>query len=206
MSREDQIKAFLNRLSAQTAIENVTNQYLKGELLANLHSYLSLLLSYPYSGHLLVGEAPGIKGCAMCGIPLTSQRVLNESDHLFIEALRPTVHVSGNQTERTATIVWGQLEGKRTVPAFWNVFPFHPHLLNEPTQNRTPSAAEVAVGVVYLESVVSILQPHTVIAVGGTASAVLEKRYSGVQYRQISHPSQRGYSGFITGFAELGIP
>lgn len=164
MSTEDQVCEFIELISSQAHIENVTNQYSNPALLSNLKHYLMLLHSFPYSGHLLVGEAPGYKGCAMCGIPLTSQRIINESEHPFVIAFRPMVSVSGNQTERTATIVWNQLDGKSSVPAFWNVFPFHPHMPGALEQNRTPTAAEASVGMPYLDTIVGILKPHTIVA------------------------------------------
>jgi len=164
-----------------------------------------LLCSFPYSGHLLVGEAPGHKGCAMCGIPLTSQRILNESQHQFIKLLKTSLTVNGNQTERTATIVWEQLEGKKDVPAFWNIFPLHPHEPGLLNINRTPNIMEVSLGLSYLDEVINILQPHTVVAIGEIAASTIENRYNGSRFVKISHPSKRGYAGFISGFAKLGL-
>ena len=205
MSKELQIEELLGRLSSQPPLENVTNPYKDDDLVANLRGYFTSLLSFPFSGHLLVGEAPGYKGCAQCGIPFTSQRLLNEREHPFILTLRKVVVVRGNETEVTATKVWNQLEGKKSVPAFWNMFPFHPWVPGNPTKNRTPSPEETKIGLSYLDFVVSILRPHTVVAIGGVASRMLQSRYPELQYRTFSHPSMRGYPGFLTGFAQLGL-
>ena len=205
MSIETEIEALVRKLAGQVAPNCVTNPYSKPELASNLRAYFSLLVSYPYSGHLLVGEAPGFKGCAQCGIPFTSQRVINERRHPFLVALREKLAVDGNQAEVTATKVWNQLEGKNSVPAFWNTFPFHPWVAGNPEKNRRPTTLETAIGLEYLDMVKEILKPHTVIAVGGVASRLLRGRYPSLRYREFSHPSMRGYPGFLAGFAKLGL-
>lgn len=202
---EDQIKDLVTKLQNYQQLEMVTNPYSDSQLADNLIHYFELLLSFPYSGHLLVGEAPGYKGCTQCGIPFTSQRVINERDHPFITQLRSMVKVDGNQTEITATKVWNQLNGKSSMPAFWNTFPFHPWVAGDQSQNRKPSKAEIEIGLSYLESVVEILSPHTIVAVGGVASEQLKLRYPNLEYKQFSHPSMRGYSGFVSGFSALGL-
>lgn len=205
MSIESEIEMLLHKLSMQAALEHVTNPYVQPELVSNLRTYLSLLMSFPYSGHLLVGEAPGYRGCAQCGIPFTSQRVINERSHPFIAALRQKVKLSGNETEVTATKVWNQLEGKKTVPAFWNTFPFHPWMGGDPKKNRAPTHLETAIGLDYLEMVIQILRPHTLVAVGGVASGILRGRYASLEFQEFSHPSMRGYPGFLAGFEKLGL-
>ncbi len=205
MSKSGEIGQLLRRLSRQPALESVTNPYLDSALLANLRAYFELLLSFPYSGHLLVGEAPGHNGCAQCGIPFTSQRVINERQHPFIVALRQQTWVAGNKTEITASKMWNQLEGKQSVPAFWNTFPFHPWVPGAPGKNRKPSSTETAIGMAYLDAVVHILQPHTVVAVGSVAAGLLHDRYPEREFLTFSHPSMRGYPGFLAGFSKLGL-
>lgn len=205
MTRERQIAHLMGMLSNQPLLEYVTNPYVNEDLLANLRCYFTSLLSFPYSGHLLVGEAPGYRGCTQCGIPFTSQRVLNEREHPFILGLRKAVIVHNNETEVTATKVWNQLDGKQSVPAFWNTFPFHPWVPGNPTKNRAPSSDETKIGLLYLDSVIRILRPHTVVAVGGVANRLLQFRYPKLQYQAFSHPSMRGYRGFLTGFSQLGL-
>ncbi len=199
------IENFVQRLSNQPVLECVTNPYLKPDIAKNLHAYLSLLLTFPYSGHLLVGEAPGYKGCTQCGVPFTSQRVINERTHPFLVKLRSLVTVNGNATEITATKVWNQLEGKSSVPAFWNTFPFHPYQPGDPTRNRMPSREETAIGITYLDEVIQILKPHTIVAVGSISATLLQNRYPSTKFRTFSHPSMRGYPGFVSGFSALQL-
>lgn len=113
--------------------------------------------------------------------------------------------INGNITENTATKVWNQLEGKASVPAFWNVFPFHPYRPGNPARNRTPGRRETAIGMTYLDEVVRMLEPHTIVAVGSVSGDLLRNRYPSIKFRKISHPSMRGYPGFVAGFADLQL-
>jgi uracil-DNA glycosylase len=93
----------------------------------------------------------------------------------------------------------------RSVPAFWNVFPFHPHPTGVTNKNRRPSTAEVAEGISFLKTAVEIFAPHTIIAVGGVAASVTTSAFPHVIHINIPHPSHRGTVGFISGCALLKI-
>jgi uracil-DNA glycosylase len=199
------IPSLLAALSSGSQSSTVSNQYSLSTRLDNLSAYFSALCGHPYSGHLFVGEAPGYRGCAITGIPFTSERVLRLAAHPFLVALLPLVKLSGTVTERSATIVWRQFVGKRTVPAFWNAFPFHPHPDGIINDNRRPSAAEIAIGCSFLQLVVRILAPHTVVAVGGVAASISTALFPGLLHATLPHPSYRGTARFISGVAALKI-
>lgn len=105
-------------LASQPSTDTVFNPYTSDAALNNVEAYLRCLLSYPFSSDLLVGEAPGYAGCALTGIPFTSEHVINPSAHSFIAHLRPFVACSGSSTERTATMVCASLGDGERVPAF----------------------------------------------------------------------------------------
>jgi len=113
------------------------------------------------------------------------------------------VTLASNVAERSATIVWKQFEGKSSIPAFWNAFPFHPHSGNKTDDNRKPTSAEISAGKVYLQAVVDILEPHTIVAVGRVAAAVTASAFPHLQHRAFPHPSYQGTAGFIAGCASL---
>jgi uracil-DNA glycosylase len=140
------IPTLLKQLASVSASTTVANPYSSPACLINISIYLNALCALPFSGHLLLGEAPGHKGCALTGIPFTSQRVLTSSAHPFIATLRPSLAGIGSATESTATIVWGHLLSCAVVPAFWNAFPFHPHKPTTTNSNRSPTSSEVASG------------------------------------------------------------
>jgi hypothetical protein len=199
------IPTLLATLSSGTQSSTVFNQYSQQRQLDNLGIYLTSLCARGYSGHLFVGEAAGYRGCAVTGIPFTSERVIRLGVHPFLVALLPLVRLSGNISERSATIVWRQLAVKRTVPAFWNTFPFHPHSAGTSSGNRKPSAGEIAAGRHFLQLVVQLLVPHTIIAVGGVAASVTSVLFPSVRHVTLPHPSYRGTARFISGVAALDI-
>jgi uracil-DNA glycosylase len=200
------IPSLLGALSSHRPSSMVANPYASPALRNNLDAYLTALCSFPYSGHLLIGEAPGCHGCGISGIPFTSERVLRSGSHPFLAALFPSLKLRGNVTERAATIVWKQVSTRKSVPAFWNAFPFHPHAPHNPLENRCPTPAEIATGRHFLDLIIEILQPHTLVALGGVAASVLAPAFPHLQHVNLPHPSYKGTAGFIAGFEALQIP
>ena len=193
-------------LSGYPSSSSVANAYASSALAQNLVEYFGGLLSYPfYSGDLLVGEAPGHRGCARTGIPLTSEFIIAKDPHPFIASLRPRLFCSGIQTESTATMVWSRLALGSKLPAFWNTFPFHPHDPGKPLGNRTPNAAETRFGIDALDLVLKILAPRRVFALGRTADSILAKHFSHVSAPYIRHPANGGYQEFVQGITTYQI-
>jgi len=194
------IPKLIDALKTAPTLPNTTNPYYDTDRVHNLEVYLTRLCSGSFSGHLLVGEAPGQKGCARTGIPFTSERVFSCSSHPFITALRPLLKYPAGATctESTATIVWGYLKDP-VVPAFWNTFPFHPN------KNRVPTVQEIANGKQYLNLVMDILCPNAVIAVGKIAEGSLKALFSATSVPSVRHPSNGGKGQFIAGMKAFGI-
>lgn len=81
---------------------------------------------------LIVGEAAGWRGARQSGVAFTSPRRLG---------------LPGT-AEASATAVHGLLTSTGITPRtlLWNAFPIHPHLLNKPCTNRTPTKDELLLG------------------------------------------------------------
>lgn len=199
------IPKLLAQLERVASTPTVRNPYKSSECSQNLAAYLNTLCSYPYSGHLLIGEAPGHKGCALTGIPFTSQRILSSGGHPFIEAIQSSLSVSGDAAEGTATIVWNYLKECTALPAMWNVFPFHPHETENLQSNRTPKTSEVDTGKRHVQLVLDILSPQTVIAVGGTSAKTLRRLFPNLEFEIVRHPSRGGKADFVDGVKGAGI-
>jgi hypothetical protein len=200
------IPQLLSGLSQVPSSATVNNFYIsQPSCLANLEQYLRALCAHPYSGHLLVGEAPGYRGCALTGIPFTSERILASGSNQFIATLRPSLVLQGNTAEPSATIVWGHLSKSSLVPALWNAFPFHPHRKNEGNSNRAPNAAERLGGRHYLNLVVAILCPTTVIAIGRKAEENCNHSNLRLGATYVRHPANGGGEKFIEAIKTLGI-
>jgi len=92
---------------------------------------------------LLLGEAPGYRGCRRTGVPFTSEPILLKGitwkicqDGKLTETYTLFGVKGGYQRpvdfqeiigEATATIMWQSLAKDWPPPLLWNAFPFHPH-------------------------------------------------------------------------------
>ena len=192
-------------LAGYPVSSSAANAYISPILIQNLVEYFDGLLAYPYSGDLLVAEAPGHAGCARTGIPLTSEYIIASSTHPFIASIRPRLSLSGTQTESTATMVWNCLSHGTRLPAFWNTFPFHPHPVGNPHGNRTPDRAESSLGVRILDLVIRILTPHRIFALGRVAQTILSTHFSRFAAPYIRHPSNGGNPDFVLGMTRYKV-
>jgi uracil-DNA glycosylase len=196
------IRRFVDSLAAFSTCKTLVNPYRLACCRQNLETYLAALLNWPYSGHLLIGEAPGERGCARTGIPFTDERMLRSGSHPFLKSLRPAVRVSGSTAENTAGIVWNHLCDCDLLPAFWNAVPFHPCYATG--ANRMPTRVEVEAGHLFLKQLLSLLSPRWVIAVGRTAETSLLK-IGMINFQTVRHPSHGGKREYIAGLNLSGI-
>jgi uracil-DNA glycosylase len=196
------VRDFVDSLAAVPSTAVLRNPYRLERCRENLTAYLRAMLDRPGRRYLLVGEAPGWRGCAITGIPFTDERMLKSGTHPFLVTIRPLIKLDGRMKEATAHIVWSYLNQCDELPAFWNAVPFHPCLPDE--RNRAPTNAEIELGLPFLKAVHSILDPDLTIAVGKRADAALEK--AGVEgYGVVRHPSNGGKTEFCSGLARYGI-
>lgn len=200
------IQPFIESLARGVSSATATNPYRNPVARRNLELYLQALCrSKVYSRILLVGEAPGKNGCALTGIPFTSERILNQSTHPFIASTRAWV-TKGNTTEATSTIVWEYFQSKRNLPALWNIFPFHPH--DRSGNNRTPRKSEIVANAHLFSQLLQIICPEKIIAVGQTASdhiplVLPTSTFSNVP--SVRHPANGWKRDFVTGLNQLGL-
>jgi uracil-DNA glycosylase len=161
---------FVNRLAAARigATYNFYRQGRRADLRRErLRRYLEDRAGAPL---LLVGEAAGFRGARVSGIPFTSERQLTGS----------------GPAEATATIVQRALAELELDALCWNVVPTHP---GTERSNRSPTAAEVAASLPFLEELAS---GRRVLAVGRLA-----ERVTGAPY--VRHPAHGGAAGFRAG-------
>ena len=205
-SRTNLLRTFVSDLAASSQIPGFQNPYHASHAAHNLFQFLSLhdpSLEAP----LLVGEAPGYRGAALSGVPLTSLSVLlgwrddpwGAFGHEGYKA--PTNTRPPYQREATATMVWRVLREEipsEPLPLTWNAVPFHP-LGPSPDSNRPVREREVRVGAQWIERFLSMFPRSRPLAVGRKASMALTS--IGVQHVQIRHPSHGGLRDFRMGIA-----
>jgi uracil-DNA glycosylase len=170
----------------------------------NLRQYLVHLASRK-PRLLLVGEAPGYRGCRLTGVPFTSESIILDARIWPFGAqagYRKTAEQSAVVKEATATIIWTALKDRRRQPLLWNALPFHPYRVDQPASNRRPNKQELLLGGPFLAELIAIFMPRVVVAVGRSAACALD--LAGLsEYKQLRHPSHGGKNEFLTGLAQL---
>ncbi len=202
----NKIDNFINKISKQIVSEETTNLYFgntkESEIRReNLRLYLNKMLQIKPT-KLLLGEAPGYKGCGITGIAFSSERVLTENQFYKDQGFNCINKHSKLESEISATIVWNELENYPNKPLIWNIFPFHPHTKIDKRVNRTPKKAELEIGTVYLSELLKIYQIDKIIALGRKPESVI--RDLGYDFAYVRHPANGGKNKFIEGIkAEL---
>ena len=194
---EKKIDAFIERLSAEQVGNLVENIYENEAQRENLRLYLKLLCKNKPT-YMLVGEAPGYKGCGITGIPFTDENEMknnlgtSQNGYFFMDESNP-------QKENSAGIIWQAIRAKggNQIPLLWNAYPYHPFEKSGKDSNRKPNAAELQVGKKYLEELIDIfgIPQNRIYAVGRTAEKQL--RYMKAAY--IRHPSYGGKNDCMNG-------
>jgi uracil-DNA glycosylase len=196
-----------NTVFAVPSTETLFNQYNQADLMFdksdavsirrdNLKNYLSSFTQRP--AILLVGEAPGPKGCRFSGVPFTSEHQLL-SNSLPFKGRQSSKRLKPYK-EASATIFWGAMRGFECRAFVWNSVPFHPHAKDKPMSIRPPSTAEIQQYIHVLRGVVEALKPRQVVSIGGRAARAL--RDLGVSAEPVRHPSRGGAGDFRSGMAE----
>ncbi|MBI4945289.1 MAG: uracil-DNA glycosylase [Bacteroidetes bacterium] len=157
---------------------------------------------------LFVGEAPGKDGCAITGIPFTSENIMSKinSFDLFgfpkeIEMNGKTVKLNENlQKEKTATMVWNTLINLNFCPLLWNAFPYNPFDPNT-KKNRKPTQSEIEIGKKYLTKLLELYKIKNVVAVGNAAEDILKQLK--INCHKVPHPSYGNKKKFNDGIKGL---
>ena len=197
------IDIFITSLRLHKSTDYVTNPYRDVRVAANLRLYLEHMVKVRGRRVLLVGEAPGYRGCRITGIPFTSGRVFERIKHPLLNTLGSQLEFSEVVAESSATIVWEYLSRKRTTPLFWNAFPFHPHAGRNPHSNRAPTAAEIDIGAGYLRELGAIFKPEIIAGIGRKGELCAGKVFPDADIVYIAHPSYGGKRAFTAGMNRL---
>ena len=186
--------------------EKVDNQYINDIQKNNLLKYLENMFILNPS-ILLVGEAPGYKGCTLTGIPFTSEFIIN--NHNNFDDLKGCIAL-GKQKESAATIMWDTLdelikEDRLLIkPLMWNIFPFHPIEGKNVKSNRTPNANECLYGFSILKELLDLfpsIEKIYAIGVKADEKIKLHPKYAG----KLRHPARGGKAEFRKGMFDIYI-
>jgi uracil-DNA glycosylase len=220
MAFEDPVSLFVARLAGFRVPgpyqDKLRNPYSDPRRRENLRLYLTLMRRRR-PRVLLVGRDPGHRGCALTGIPFTSEAIaargtLPSGERLacsgtvvgpgvgyFIPFDRPPV------SEASASIIWEGIHRYfEDPPLLWNVLPFHPHRSGNPRSNRLPAlvAETLAFGLPYLIALFDLFPSvDTVLAAGERAGEVFRRLEKENGLRKtvyfLRHPSYGGKCNFF---------
>jgi len=195
----ESVELLLEKLARYPSSDTVANPYREQYAVDNLRYYFEFMFRQSGKRIMLVGEAPGHRGCRITGIPFTSGRVFRDVSHPLLLKLKEKISLPLVETESTATIVWNYLLGKEVTPLFWNSFPFHPFHAGKAAGNRAPSDSEVEFGSKMLRELHDIYRPDFVAGIGHKGVAALSHIFPSQDILYIRHPSNGGKPQFIEG-------
>lgn len=143
-----------------------------------------------------VGRDLGYRGGRRTGLALTDDvHISAHVERWDTSVSRPT---KGEPiAERTAAYVWRLLD-EIDLPVFlWNVFPLHPHEPGDPFTNRAHNNSERRAGEEVLETLITLLRPRRLVAIGNDAQKSIRRLDLDVPCLTVRHPSYGGQKDFL---------
>lgn len=150
---------------------------------------------------LWIGRDLGYRGGRRTGLPLTDEAHLSSHAAIFGCSSLYRATKGPMVAERTATIIWRMLEDIGRPIFLWNVFPLHPHELDDPLSNRCHTRAERQACRSLMVWLLRTLNPRHVVAIGKDAQNALADL--GIAAVGVRHPSYGGQTEFVTGITTL---
>lgn len=150
-----------------------------------------------------IGRDLGYRGGRRTGLALTDDvHVQRHAARWGLSLERSTK--GGAIAERTAAVIWEVLDRIEDRVFLWNVFPLHPHDVDDPFSNRTHNAREREAGQEILRLLVSLLRPRRLVAIGNDAAHAAGRIASDVvPVVKVRHPSYGGQTQFLCQIDEL---
>lgn len=149
-----------------------------------------------------IGRDLGYRGGRRTGLALT------DDAHISAHAARwglkfdkPTI--GEVVSERTAAVVWDVLDKIDSNVFLWNVFPLHPHEQSNSFTNRAHNSNERQAGEDVLSSLIRMLSPKRIIAIGNDAAVSANKVFEPSKIYKVRHPSYGGQNQFIDEVSEI---
>lgn len=139
---------------------------------------------------LLVGEAPGYKGCKKTGIPFTSEYQILHDD--FFKEGFEVLDRENPECENSAKVMWQTIGSARNLPLMWNIYPFHPS--TKDGRNGKPNAEDIELGTKILTALLSMFDIENIYCVGRKSESALKnhKMFSHLVRGYVRHPSHGG--------------
>ncbi len=144
-----------------------------------------------------IGRDLGHRGGRRTGLALTDDvHSQIHAERWGTKLDRPTI--GQPIAERTAAVIWSLLQQIETPVFLWNVFPLHPHEEADPFSNRSHNSIERQAGEELLFSLIRLLRPKRLIAIGNDAAKTARRLESKINIIQVRHPSYGGQNQFLS--------
>ena len=145
----------------------------------------------------------GYRGGRRTGLPLTDEMHLQTFSTIYGLPLSRATK-GPPMAERTAAIIWRVLQQIDQPVSLWNIFPLHPFEPGDPLSNRCHTRAEREMFSDVLFTLLDMLRPQRIIAIGRDAQKALADM--SLDCHAVRHPSYGGQAEFISGmFALYGL-
>ena len=142
-----------------------------------------------------IGRDLGYKGGRRTGLALTDEANFEDANsrwHVELQLATKDAIIA----ERTAANIWKHLNRTDKRVFMWNVFPFHPHEKNKPFTNRMHRASERDVGIELLDTLITMLKPKAIVALGNDAYQCTTSMALDIPVHKVRHPSYGGEKDF----------
>ncbi len=143
----------------------------------------------------------GYRGGRRTGVPLTDEVHLGQAGALMGGIALDRATRGPVVAERTAAIIWSVLSRIGEPVVLWNIFPLHPHEVDDPFSNRCHTRAERDTTWPLLMALIAMIQPRRIVAIGRDAGVALAG--IDIQVQLVRHPSYGGQAQFIAGVLEI---
>lgn len=143
----------------------------------------------------------GYRGGRRTGLPLTDELHLHTFSKIYGGLSLSRATKGPLVAERTAAIIWKVLAQINRPVFLWNVFPLHPFEPGDPFSNRCHTRAERHVFQDLLLTLMKMLRPKNVIAIGRDAHQSLQEL--AIECHPVRHPSYGGQTEFIRSMSEF---
>lgn len=151
---------------------------------------------------LWIGRDLGYRGGRRTGLAFTDDRYLAAHGERWRMSTPPAT-IGPEIHERTAAVVWNVLNRICSGIFLWNVFPLHPHLIEQPFTNRAHNAAECEIGIEVLSELVGLLRPGRLVCIGADAAKAASGFSPMLAVHPVRHPSYGGYRQFLSQMMDL---
>ncbi len=185
---EKRLNDFIEKLKKPKGLKTSKRKYQNPwENESKCNNLKRFLTKYKGAKYILIGEAPGRKGCFECGVPFCDINTFSQMLGIKSAPDKPK--------ETSARRIYETEQFKKNKFVAWNAFPYHP--CKSDKTNRHPLKDELEFGVKYLKDFLDLFdrKGKVVVLLGNVAAKVfnnlcdINPYYKKIEHIELIHPS-----------------